>query len=643
MNTKSFTALDRMYGSNIDTRRYNLSDMISESYRLLYDTTEGTHIQKLAESHLEDVRSNPTEIDRLSRNLSILKELKRMTESEEISDKDLEDRPFRRRRPIKETACEEQVDESEDTDLEDEELTEEELEELSKHLNDIRKNKAPTKESCDEAVDPEVDDPKAPIDTPVGQSEHPHEDNRISKDELIFIRDRIDTLIKSMEDEDLDTLRVPCGTEGVNSVPSLVTASGCIDLDNAYKYLPGNNDERVEYRESKKPTENRKLGESSDPDYELQNMISEVIGNAIYNIFERNGLDPDNDKLLQDFYYRVDIDNLVYNIAKFIESHNNRSTRESKKPVVESTSYKGLENFSKNSSSKAFYKTFKKMHESLKEGKALTRQESMNLYKAANSAMTQLSVELEHNPEFLETFKECTAILSADVTSLLESMKRGKAPSKKTMKSLAKFSEALLCESEKLGKSRYCIMKGNTVIDSYEDKKDADEWVNQLYKDGDFKRGDLKVVDSRTSDIRESDEDFEDVEIPAEETPEDDFIGDDEGDVASEAEEEFDQEYADARVELHKELEAEHAEDEDTAVQDKIEQDKEEVLNLDGITDEQVAELTGEEPTESEESPNEEMPIEEPPVEDDDDEITDDELAELKKHLTEMRKAKRNC
>ena len=45
--------------------------------------------------------------------------------------------------------------------------------------------------------------------------------------------------------------------------------------------------------------------------------------------------------------------------------------------------------------------------------------------------------------------------------------------------------------------SRYHIVTSDgETIDSYTDYKDAEEWVKQLYKDGDFKRGELIIVDS---------------------------------------------------------------------------------------------------------------------------------------------------
>ena len=255
--------------------------------------------------------------------------------------------------------------------------------------------------------------------------------------------------------------------------------------------------------------------------------------------------------------------------------------------------------FNKKSSSKAFVKTFKKLDNKLHEGTALTRQESIALYKAANSAMTHLSVELEHNPKFLDTFKESVSLLSVDVNKLLGSLKEGKAPSKATMKSLAKFSEALLHE---------------------DDEED----------------------------------------LPPVEDEEEDLVSND-SEESTEAEE-FDQEYADARVDLHKELADEHADTDDPEVQEKLAQDADEVTSLPGITDEQVAEIQGEETSEGDDS--EEVEDTDESVHDEDveeveekkeekkeepadldlggDEITDDELAELKKHLKEMRQAKVN-
>ena len=439
LNTKSC--------KNKTYRRYNLSEIISESYKVIYNVKQNSNIQKLAEAHLEDVRSNPSDIERLSRQLCNLQYLASMVESNKVKDSELlvpEEKyskvePEEKDEDLKESKDDEDVEEKDDEDLLDEE---------TQHDEDVEET----------------------------------EDEDLLED-------------ANLTDEEVEALT---------------------------KHL-------TEMRKSKK--------------------------------------------------------------SSCSESTEGRSL---KKRVSESKSYDklNLSEFNKKSSSKAFVKTFKKLDAKLHEGTALTRQESISLYKATNSAMTHLSVELEHNPDFLSTFKESVSLLSVDVNKLLGSLSEGKGPSKATMKSLAKFSEALLREAE------------------------------------------------------------EDEELPP--------IEDEEEEIVSDEEEEFDQEYAEARVELHKDMVEEHAEDEDPAVQEKLAQDAEEVAALPGVTDEQIAELTGEETTEDEaeeEAPEEEieeetqhdedvekmeedMPEEEPEEEDDSD-ITDDELAELKKHLTEMRKAKK--
>lgn len=441
-NNKLLENLKMTVKSDLQVRRYNLSDMISESYKALYNCDNDTNLQKIVEAHLDDVRKNPSDIERLSRQLSRIKHVAKLIESNEMKDEELlvpkeshdtvepkkervlnleeskDDEDVEEKDDedvIDESTHDEDVEEKDDEDLlEDDELTDEELEELAKHLESIRKNK--NMKECDS---------KKPM------------------------------------------------------------------------------------AETTKPRKLKRANESAP------------------------------------------------------------ALEESKS---ESKTYESLDlsDFTKKSATKAFVKTFKKLDPKLHEGTALTRQESISLYKAANSAMTHLSVELEHNPEFLSTFKESVSLLSVDVSKLLESLKEGKAPSKANMKSLAKFSEALL---------------------------------------------------------REAEEDEE--ELPPIEDEEDIEISDEEVELSPE-EEEFLQDYADAyadaREEIHDELEDKYGESDDEGVQARLEQDAAE-----------VAELKGED--EEEEEASEES--EEDPVEDADDDITDDELAELKKHLMEMRKAKR--
>ena len=67
-------------------------------------------------------------------------------------------------------------------------------------------------------------------------------------------------------------------------------------------------------------------------------------------------------------------------------------------------------------------------------------------------------------------------------------------------KEVSRFVE-LINEDDHLNEftswSRYHIVTSDgETIDSYTDYKDAEDWVKQLYKDGDFKRGELTIVDS---------------------------------------------------------------------------------------------------------------------------------------------------
>ena len=563
--------LDSKVSPKLSVRRYNLPDMISESYRALYDCKKGSNLQKIVEAHLDDVRNSPTDIDRLSRQLCTIKELIRMTEAEEITDKDLksvvqskiegevkeskDDETVEKKDDkdvIDESVHDEDVEEKDDEDLlEDTDLTDEEVDELTKHLEEIRKNKK-MQECSDES------------------KIHP----------------------------------VPRRVKAVNE-----SINGYL-WSTEWSMGPGEAYNTKSYHKNGSPI----VGIVYEPDGE----DFEDYGVSIYNeesgdVLAGTGYDESafgfesegEAKKWVEHWFSTNVNECDSTKNEVQESTKARKlmrrANESKKVVKESTSYEKLDlsEFNKKSSSKAFVKTFKKLDNKLHEGTALTRQESIALYKAANSAMTHLSVELEHNPKFLDTFKESVSLLSVDVNKLLGSLKEGKAPSKATMKSLAKFSEALLHE---------------------DDEED----------------------------------------LPPVEDEEEDLVSND-SEESTEAEE-FDQEYADARVDLHKELADEHADTDDPEVQEKLAQDADEVTSLPGITDEQVAEIQGEETSEGDDS--EEVEDTDESVHDEDveeveekkeekkeepadldlggDEITDDELAELKKHLKEMRQAKVN-
>ena len=585
--------LDSKVSKNLPIRRYSLSDMISESYKALYECEKGSTLQRIVEAHLNDVRNNPYEIDRLSTQLCKVKELVRMIEAEEITDKDLKSVVSSKiNGEVKESKDDEDVEEKDDNDVIDEsasstytwgdwqtergsscrvryyssgmDLTNqiigivyEETKEQPYYGAEIYDNSSAStiEERADDSYHFDTEkEAKEWVEEWFRANESVHDEDVEETEDEDLLED------SDLTDEEVDEL-----TKHLEEIRKNKKMKEC---DAPKKSV----------EESTKPRKLKRANEAA-PVWSRYHIVNPD-GETIDSYTDRKDAEDWVNQLYKDGDYKKGDLKVVDSQAK-----------------NESKSYDklNLSEFNKKSSSKAFVKTFKKLDKKLHEGTALTRQESISLYKAANSAMTHLSVELEHNPEFLDTFKESVSLLSVDVDKLLGSLKEGKAPSKATMKSLAKFSEALLREEE----------------------------------------------------------DVED-DIPIE----------DEEDSVSEESEEFDQEYADARVELHKELADEHAESEDPEVQEKLAQDAEEVTSLPGITDEQVAEITGEETPEEEEveeNPGEEEfeetdesvhdedveEVEEKKEEEpedldlgNDDEITDDELAELKKHLKEMRKAR---
>lgn len=105
--------------------------------------------------------------------------------------------------------------------------------------------------------------------------------------------------------------------------------------------------------------------------------------------------------------------------------------------------------FSENSKSKLFVKNLGKCLGSIKEGKrSFNMKESIDLYKASNSMMTQMAIELEHNEGFRSTFNSCTRVLGEAVKSVLNSIRTGKPISEHAMIVLNKFSSALREDSE---------------------------------------------------------------------------------------------------------------------------------------------------------------------------------------------------
>lgn len=309
-------------GVRVTARRYNLSQIISESYRTLYECELNSPLYRLAESHIENVKRNPQALSKLSRDLDTLKGLVKLGESAIIRESDI---------PEEEDFIEES-DDFEDEILEEEDIEDEELEEVD--FSD--------EEDLEEDADLEVEKDKDVI----------NEDSDLETEED---RDVID------EDADLEVEE----DEDVINEEDEITPE---ELDELKRHLK-------EMRSAR-----RRVKESATSKWSTEKASMRV----------------------------------------------------------------ALKNFCESSNKKAFFKSFIKLQESLNSGREMTLQESILLYKASNSAMTHLTVELEHNPGFIYTFRECTKILAADNAKLLESICQQKSPSKSLTESYRAFSHILL-------------------------------------------------------------------------------------------------------------------------------------------------------------------------------------------------------
>ena len=117
---------------------------------------------------------------------------------------------------------------------------------------------------------------------------------------------------------------------------------------------------------------------------------------------------------------------------------------ESKKLHVDKSQFK---KFSENSKGKVFLKNLKKS--TLNESSTVFNlDESVSLYKASNSMMTQLAIELEHNHAFMETFSVLSKVLGTTLTSLCESIRSSEPIPTKVRESLSRFSKALTEDDE---------------------------------------------------------------------------------------------------------------------------------------------------------------------------------------------------
>lgn len=134
------------------------------------------------------------------------------------------------------------------------------------------------------------------------------------------------------------------------------------------------------------------------------------------------------------------------------EADEDLQTREEKTATVKDNSEALTENkidstqfnrFRENSKGKVFMRTLSKSLQLSESTKVFNLQESIDLYKASNSMLTQMAIELEHNQNFAGTFNVCTSKLSESVQSLLRSICESRPVPTTVLESLRKFSRAL--------------------------------------------------------------------------------------------------------------------------------------------------------------------------------------------------------
>lgn len=612
--SKLLENLESKNSKTINFRRYSLSEILSESYRTYYNSQSGSNMHKLLEEHINDVRRNPRDVDRLSRQLSIIKFI---SESKDIEDGEL----------LVPEECYDTV--------EPKEKKVDEGRSWSLDWKDEKREKIKCYSFSDDEIIGKIyaPHPAAGFDTYGAQIVDNSKDEIIADEEFddedsakAWVEAWFDeNLSESAHDEDVeekedeDLLEAIAGfTWGAwqreKGNPSRVKYFSSDDVNIlGVIYEPTSSDAKYSaeiYDNESVETLEDKVNEFSTEEDAMAWVEKWFKDNGPKGLSEAN--DEEEPELTED-----EVKELTKHLAELrkknktmTECDDNPVTesttkarklvrRNESKVVTESKSWKdiSLTEFAKKSSGKAFFKTFNKMNGKLAEGTALTRQESISLYKAANSAMTHLSVELEHNPEFLATFKESVNLLSVDVNKLLLSLTEGKAPSKATMKSLSKFVESLLRE------------------DTEEEDIPAIEDEEEAYIDPEMDTEGALEIEELSPEAEEYLQDYADA-------------------------------YVEAREEMHEEMEEKYGESEDPQVQEMLAHDAEEVEQMVEQQSEEEEEAPAEEanPAEDEDAPVEEEGAEESEeteeVEEsvEDEEITDDELAQLKKFLTEMRK-----
>ena len=449
------------------SKRCTISEMISESYKVLYECEVGTPLYRLAENHISNVKSNFEDMPTLTKDLSVLRGLVALGESAKVYESDIipedtQDFADEMKLNKKNLGNDEDVEELDDADVINEE------EEVD--LGDV-----------DELDDRDVI----------------NEEDSDLEDEEIIEEDEEEVIEEDEEEESEDDQITP------------------EELNELKKHLR-------EIRKARRVKESKKVRRAP--------------------------------------------------------------VRESRNWCDEATAMRAaLKHFRESSTNKAFYNTFSKMNGRLGQKKPLTLQESILLYKATNSAMTQLAVELEHNPEFIYTFRECTSILSEDTKKLLECIRKHESPSASLVKSLRTFSNILL--------------ESDDLKDEYEDEETL---INE---------DDAEPIVAPEEELEEDEESVED--IPAEE------------DIVEESEEE---EIIEEEDEIPEEEEEVLEEEDEESVEDEelLEEDDEEEESPIVAPEEEEAEIT-------EDDVDPEM----------DAEISDEEAELLKQKLEEIRNSRK--
>jgi len=181
---------------------YNMSDMLSESYRALFDCEKDSKLYKLVESHIQSLKDHPTELSIHSKNLTVIKglllkeasdldirlsdlkendpdfeeediieedddevEVPEESEEEEEVEVPEESEDEKEEEEVVEESEEEEVPEEIEESEDEDELTSEELEELSKYLKEMRKarkmkesKKAEEEEVVEESEEEDVEE-----------------------------------------------------------------------------------------------------------------------------------------------------------------------------------------------------------------------------------------------------------------------------------------------------------------------------------------------------------------------------------------------------------------------------------------------------------------------------------------------------